>query len=297
MKFSITHTTHYDYSLPVGLCHSEARLRPRDFIGQSCLSSQLVISPKPVDYQQRLDYFGNSIAYFAIQQPHNRLTVTASSEVEVHNNELGLGINQYGWEDSLLQLQPSETLPEPLNMEFQQAKLLSMDSEMAARSEEIKAYAAQSFKPGRPIFAIAEELTQRIYQDFSYDPSFTTIATPLATVVLHKRGVCQDFAHMAIACFRCFGIPARYVSGYIETMPPEGEVKLAGSDASHAWFSVYVPGNGWVDFDPTNNCMTGEQHITLAWGRDYNDVTPLKGIAVGGSEHQVSVAVDVVRME
>ncbi len=296
MKFRITHTTQFNYSQSVSYCHSEARLQPRNFPGQHCLYSDIQSIPECNNYQERLDYFGNRIAYFALQQPHKRLDVTAISEVEVQSKVYQANINEYSWEEILGQLQETSTSSEPCwHLDFHQAKLYSLDSELAAGSDAIHAYATKSFIPGRTIFTVAEDLTQRIFHDFSYDPSFTTIATPLATVLAHKRGVCQDFAHLAIACFRSFGLPARYISGYIETTPPPGETKLAGSDASHAWFSVFIPGFGWLDFDPTNNCMTAEQHITLAWGRDYNDVTPLKGLAVGGSDHQVAVSVDVVR--
>lgn len=296
MKFHITHTTRYDYSQSVSLCHSEARLSPRGGANQQCLSSQLKITPEPADYRERVDFFGNRVAYFAVQRPHTQLIVTAMSEVEVTSAvKLQNQIKAETWENLSAQLQHIEPIKSATPAALLEARLYSLDSEMAASSDNLREYASTSFKPGLTIAEVALDLTKRIYKDFSYDPSFTTIATPLATVLAHKRGVCQDFAHLAIACFRSFGLPARYVSGYIETEPPPGQVKLAGSDASHAWFSVFIPGCGWLDFDPTNNCQAGEQHVTLAWGRDYSDVTPLKGLAVGGSEHRVSVSVDVVR--
>jgi len=157
-------------------------------------------------------------------------------------------------------------------------------------------YAAPSFQPDRPLVDVVTDLMQRIYHDFIYDPTFTTIATPLSEVLTHRRGVCQDFAHLAIGCLRSFGIPARYISGYMETVPAPGKPRLVGADASHAWFAVYVPDVGWLDFDPTNNKIPHDQHITLAWGRDYADVTPLKGIAFGGGQHTLSVSVDVMRI-
>ncbi|OQK17284.1 transglutaminase [Methyloprofundus sedimenti] len=291
MKFTIKHTTQYSYNQSVDLCHSEARLLMRECSNQRSISSNIKISPAPQGYHERLDYFGNKVAFFSLQQPHKQLIVTALSEVEVLNNNLIINMASISWEDVLAQMRYTQA---PLT-ELPLVQIYALDSALAAASMEIKAYAAESFQPGRTISAVAEDLTQRIYQDFSYDPTFTTIATPLATVLEHKRGVCQDFAHLAIACFRSFGLPARYVSGYIETTPPPGVVKLAGSDASHAWFSFFQPDYGWQDYDPTNNCKTGEQHITLAWGRDYNDVTPLKGLAIGSSQQQISVAVDVHR--
>ena len=298
MIYQITHVTRYNYSQTVSLCHSEAHLQPRELAGQHCLSSQILISPEPVDYHERIDFFGNRVAYFALQQSHTELIVTAVSKVEVENSDLQTDISTLdSWEVALEQLQKPLSSGGISKDAILEAKLYCLDSEMAAGSDELREYAAESFKPGLTLLAVATDLTQRIYQDFSYDPSFTTIATPLSTVLLHKRGVCQDFAHLAIACFHSFGLPARYVSGYIETTPPPGTKKLAGSDESHAWFSIYVPGYGWQDFDPTNNCRTNEQHVTTAWGRDYSDVTPLKGLSIGGNNHKVSVSVDMIRLE
>ncbi len=296
MKYKITHTTQYQYSQAVSVCHSEARLLPRSFNGQQCLSSKLEITPQAANLQERLDFFGNRIVFFELQQAHEQLTVTAHSEVDVADSSKQISMPlQDSWENLATRLH------DPLNPatsnvdDFLQLHLLSLHSEMIPNLPEIRDYAAASFQTGWSVINVAEDLTRRIYQDFSYDPSFTTITTPLARVFAHKRGVCQDFAHLAIACLRSVGLPARYVSGYIETTPPPGQIKLAGSDASHAWFSVFQPEQGWQDFDPTNNCATGEQHITLAWGRDYHDIAPFKGLARGGNQHQVSVAVDVRR--
>jgi len=291
VKYSIKHTTEYHYNHLVDLCHSEARLLVREASNQHCLSSQLQINPVPNDLYQRRDYFGNKVSCFSLQQPHSQLIVTSFSEVEVENKNLIINVAGISWEGALEQLK----INQPATVELPLIQIYALDSALASSSVDIKTYATESFQTGKSVAAVAEDLTRRIFQDFSYDSSFTTISTPLATVLEHKRGVCQDFAHLAIACFRSFGLPARYVSGYIETTPPPGVVKLAGSDASHAWFSVYQPDNGWQDFDPTNNCKVGEQHITLAWGRDYNDVTPLKGLAIGSSQQQISVSVDVQR--
>lgn len=291
MKYRVTHSTHYEYSQTVSLCHSEARLQARNLGRQRGLAHRLLIDPEPNNYHQRDDFFGNHVAYFSIQKPHTELTVTAISEIEINCDNTPVSTSEaQNWETFAHLLQCSAP-------DLQAIKLYCLDSSMVTANTALRDYAALSFKKGRTPAEIAIDLSERIYQDFSYDPSFTTIATPLTEVLIHKRGVCQDFAHLAIACFRAFGLPARYVSGYIETTPPPGESKLAGSDASHAWFSVYQPGVGWLDFDPTNNCRISEQHITLAWGRDYNDVTPLKGLAIGGGEHRVSVSVDVVRLE
>ncbi|HSZ33708.1 MAG TPA: transglutaminase family protein, partial [Puia sp.] len=161
--------------------------------------------------------------------------------------------------------------------------------------EEILIYASRSFQPDKSIFEAAQDLTKRIYKDFEYKPGHTTIATPLSQVMKERKGVCQDFAHLAIACIRSMGLSARYVSGYIETFSPEGVEKLIGSDASHAWFSVFTPEQGWIDFDPTNNCIVSDQHITIGWGRDYADIAPMEGIILSSGSHELTVSVDVKR--
>jgi transglutaminase-like putative cysteine protease len=182
-------------------------------------------------------------------------------------------------------------------LEILDAKQYVLDSPMITVMPELADYAQASFQANRPLVDVVHDLMQRIYREFTYDPSFTTIATPLSDVLRHRRGVCQDFAHLAIGCLRAYNIAARYISGYVETVPEAGQVRLVGADASHAWFSVYIPNTGWLDFDPTNNTVPLDQHITLAWGRDYADVTPLKGIAFGGGQHTLSVSVDVLRLE
>lgn len=308
MKYRIVHTTVYNYSQSVGLCQNEARLQPRNFWRQTCHFSRFEITPSPMDYQERVDFFGNRVVYFAIQQAHNRLSVTVLSEVTVfpkpHSQDLsnplpweqvrnvlqGIPIQAQYQEQSLLQNQPSV-------FEILEAQQYVFDSPMITADSELARYAQPSFLPNRPLVEVVQDLMQRIYKDFIYDPSFTTIATPLSEVLVHRRGVCQDFAHLAIGCLRAYGIAARYISGYVETQSESGPQRLAGGDASHAWFAVYIPGSGWLEFDPTNNKLPLDQHITLAWGRDFADVTPLKGIAYGGGKHTLSVSVDVLRLE
>ncbi len=313
MKYRITHSTLYQYSQLVGLCQNEARLQPRDFWRQQCQNSRFDISPDPSDFQERKDFFGNRVAYFAIQQAHQRLMVTAVSEVTLFPKQSRDDLtNLTAWEHVRDQLQegPGQTQAQTQTLhgqsqsqqqgqdnEMLDAKLFLLDSPMVITSAELADYAQSSFLPNRPLVHVVTDLMQRIHSDFIYDPSSTTIATPLSDVLRFRRGVCQDFAHLAIACLRSFGIAARSVSGYVETQPEPGRQRLVGADASHAWFSVYVPGSGWLDFDPTNNKLPFDQHITLAWGRDYTDVTPLKGIAFGGGQHTLSVSVDVLRLE
>jgi transglutaminase-like putative cysteine protease len=321
VKYRITHSTLYQYSQLVGLCQNEARLQPRNFWRQQCLSCRYDISPEPSDFHERIDFFGNHVTYFAVQQAHQRLVVTAISEVMVFprksTDEMA---NALAWEQVRDQLQEaqgktqqqsqsqqqdfqgavqtqSQNQPKNFHDELSDAKLYLLDSPMVIASPELADYAKSSFKPDRPLAQVVADLMQRIHVDFTYDPSFTTIATPLSDVLHFRRGVCQDFAHLAIGCLRSMGIAARYVSGYVETQPEPGKQRLVGADASHAWFAVYVPNSGWLEFDPTNNKLPFDQHITLAWGRDYTDVTPLKGIAFGGGQHSLSVSVDVLRLE
>ncbi len=321
MRYRITHSTLYEYSQSVGLCQNEARLQPRDFWRQQCQSFRFEISPEPSDFSERIDFYGNHVAYFAVQQAHQRLLVTAISEVMVFPRKSADDLaNSQSWEQvrDFLQAAPgkmilqsqsrqqsshgitqgqSQVQSQNIQDELLEAKLYLLDSTMVSASPELAAYAQSSFQPGRPLVRAVADLMQRIHVDFTYDPSFTTIATPLSDVLHYRRGVCQDFAHLAIGCLRAMGIAARYVSGYVETLPEPGKERLVGADASHAWFAVYVPDSGWLEFDPTNNKQPFDQHITLAWGRDYTDVTPLKGIAFGGGQHTLSVSVDVLRLE
>jgi len=288
MNYRIVHITEYSYSGSVGLCHNEARLKPRNLSHQTCLSSYVTINPPPLDFHDRVDFFGNIISYFSIQQPHEKLTITATSEVSISpERDLFESSGNVPWEKVAERLQ-SERTPDILD-----ALQYTLDSPMVESNANLAEYALQSFIPGTPMMQAVKELMQRIFTDFTYDPEFTSIATPLSEVLEHRRGVCQDFAHLAIACIRSQGLAARYVSGYLETLPPPGKQKLVGADASHAWFSVYIPDAGWVDFDPTNNQIPMDRHITVAWGRDFNDVTPLKGIAFGGGQHKLDVSVDV----
>lgn len=291
MNYKITHKTEYNYSDLVNLCYNEARLTPRNFAHQHCSKSQFVVDPEPGACRKRQDFFGNTVYYFTIQQPHRELTVTVTSHVEVSGREMQLGFAEHlTWEEVRQRLQ---TNLDPKILELRQYIL---NSPMIPAMPELQTYAEKSFTKGRPLLEAVEDLTTRLYADFTYDPNFTTIATPLTDVIQHRRGVCQDFAHLGIGCLRSLGLAARYVSGYLETDPPPGQEPLEGADASHAWFSVYLPQLGWVDFDPTNNQIPTDQHITIAWGRDYSDVTPLKGIMFGSGTHELSVAVDCQRL-
>ena len=287
MLYTLHHHTEYSYAQPVTLGHNVVRLRPRPVPLQTLHACDVHIAPPPAVVRDRHDYFGNPVTYFTLQQPHHTMTVSAVSRVEVHARPPLVDGLSRPWE--LVR----DELKADVGDDALDAYQHSFDSPLAAGTPELADYAALSFPVGRPVFDAAYHLTRRIYRDFRYDPATTTIATPVAEVFRQRSGVCQDFAHLMIACLRSLDLPGRYVSGYLQTVPPPGQKRLVGADASHAWVGVYSPGLGWVDFDPTNDKVVGDQHITLAWGRDFNDVSPVRGLILGGGEHKVEVRVDV----
>ena len=288
MNFHILHTTRYTYSQPVGLCHNEAHLRPRSFELQQCLEARVDIEPPPARYDERADYFGNPVAYFSVQEPHDRLTVTATSTVQRSAPALLDSDASLAWDRVAATLHAADT------MQALAAREYVLDSPLVATSPDLAAFALPSFAPGRPFLSAVHDLNRRIHREFLYDRNFTTVSTPLVDVLAQRRGVCQDFAHLAIGCVRSLGLPARYVSGYLPSTPPPGQERLRGADASHAWFAVFDPGAGWIDFDPTNDQIVSDRHVTTAWGRDYADVTPLKGVVFGGGAHSLEVAVEIL---
>jgi transglutaminase-like putative cysteine protease len=291
MLYSIEHTTKYTYHEHVSLCHNITALTPRDTNNQKCKAFKMLISPLPEILEEHIDFFGNRLFYFVIEQEHEELTVTVKSQVEKMNTSNSP--DRYpvqSWESVKAMLDKSTG-------EFMDEKQFSNPTVITASGEEIRRYGEQSFTPGKPLFEAADDLVKRIHKEFSFMPGFTTISTPLAEVMKERKGVCQDFAHLAISCMHSMGFPARYVSGYLETLAPEGKEKLTGVDASHAWISVFIPGKGWIDFDPTNNLIANEQYITIGWGRDYFDIIPLKGVILSSNPHELEVSVDVKRFE
>ena len=291
MQYQITHTTEYEYYQSVSLCHNVAKLILRNTEDQLCKKTVVRITPQPDVMNEYEDFFGNKVMYFAIQQEHKHLKVTVLTQVEKKPANIAT-LNFYSatpWEAIKTQL------IEPGDDNFDARQFIN-ETEITTATEEIHNYSLQSFTAGRSMFEATQELMQRIHYDFEFKPGFTTVATPLNEVMKQRKGVCQDFAHFAIACIRSVGLPARYVSGYLETLAPAGKEKLVGVDASHAWFSVFIPNAGWIDFDPTNNIIPAEQHITIGWGRDYADIAPLKGVILSGGKHQLKVSVDVRRM-
>ncbi len=292
MKYRIKHITEYLYAGPVSHCYNLAHLIPRDSQRQKRIKNNVRVQPFATYSSKREDYFGNLAFHFEIQKPHKKLVITSTSEVTTEAQRgdisLDLGITYNEALQLLEQRNDTDTL---LAREF------LYDSPLIKYFPALKEYAAPSFAPDQTLLSCAMNLTQRIFKDFAYSPDATTVATPLMEVMENKRGVCQDFAHLQIGCLRAMGIPAKYMSGYLETLPPPGQEKLVGADASHAWVSVFSPTEGWMEFDPTNNCIAHEQHVITAWGRDYSDVTPLRGVIFGGGESPIlNISVDVARI-
>jgi transglutaminase-like putative cysteine protease len=289
MNYRVRHQTRYDYSDPVSISHHILRLTPRTTLTQTCLSIRISITPKPSGRAVHEDYFGNQVTSFNLLEPHDVFIVEALSELAVEAPPPVDFTNSPAW----------ETVREVTDLDACQ---YVFDSRRAAARPELGEYARESFEPGRPVLDAARDLTRRINSDFRFDTKATEVSTPVETFFEKRRGVCQDFSHLQIACLRSIGLPARYVSGYLRTNPPKGRPRLIGADASHAWCSVWSPAfgeqsSGWVDFDPTNNCVPSGGHITVAWGRDYSDVSPVYGVLLGGAEHEVDVEVDVLPLE
>jgi transglutaminase-like putative cysteine protease len=288
--FDITHTTTYDYQSPVTVAHHLLRLAPRRMHRQLRLAHGLFLEPPAASSSNHTDYFGNEFAFVIFEGAHRRLRVTARSRVAVGAAFIPETAETPSWESVRGLCRRDLSVPVLEASEFTFASpLVPLDAPFAD-------YARQSFPARRAILDAVLDLTARIHRDFRFDPTATTVATPLAQMFEQRRGVCQDFAHLQIACLRALGLPARYVSGYVETVPPPGQPKLIGADASHAWLGFFCPGLGWIDVDPTNNLLPSLQHVTLAWGRDYGDVSPIRGVLVGGDEHSLSVGVDVLAL-
>ena len=279
MLYRTHHATTYLYGEPVSLCHNEVRLTPRAAAGQVVLEHTLSIQPQPETVTTRTDYFGNTVNFFCVDEPHTRLQIVAESLVEVIPRTAPELKCTPPWERVLPQLRSDLSVYQ-----------FVFESQFIRTNDDFRAYAMPSFSAERPIFDAAFELCQRIHADFRYEPDTTRIDTAVETSLKSRRGVCQDFAQVMIACLRSLGLAARYVSGYIRS----GKDRV-GAEASHAWVSVFIPGWDWVDMDPTNNRLGGMgEHVTLAWGRDFTDVSPMTGVMVGGGEHLVNVGVGVV---
>jgi transglutaminase-like putative cysteine protease len=289
VHYRVTHHTAYRYGAPVTSGQTVAHLLVRETDHQHVVAADLEVEPIADHRATHIDVFGNLFTYLAVQRPHQTLQLTATSDVIVTIPDQPFSTPAWGDVGAVLAADASPaavlacqcTLPSPL----------------VAPEAALAEFARPSFPAGRQLHKAVADLCHRIYEGFVFDPRATDVTTPPATVLALRRGVCQDFAHLAIGCLRSLGLPARYVSGYIETDPPPGEQKLAGTDASHAWCSVYAPGWGWLDLDPTNDHMPPHRHVTLGWGRDYSDVAPVRGVVYGpATTQELAVAVDVTRV-
>lgn len=288
MRYRCRHVTRYGYGDPVTNSHLLAHLTPREHPRQTLHSAELSIVPWPAVTSQRSDWFGNPVTYAAMQSPHRELTVTAELDLTVNPPPPFTPASTPAWDEIMAQ---AALLAETVEYVRPSPRVPQADAALLL-------FASGFFPSGRPVGVGAMDLTRRIHSDFSFDPTATTISTPISEVLSRKRGVCQDFAHLMIGALRALGLPARYVSGYLRTLPPPGREKLRGADASHAWVQVWCGiDNGWIDLDPTNGRQCDTDHVTLAWGRDYDDVCPLRGVILGGGSHGVLVAVDVEPVE
>ncbi|CAI8719069.1 transglutaminase family protein [Pseudomonas sp. fls2-241-R2A-110] len=292
--YQIFHDTHYHYDSPVSLAQQLAHLWPRACAWQRCSERQLQISPDPTSRRDELDVFGNPLTRLAFERPHDELLVNASLTVEVLARPT-LDFNQSpAWEETRNALSYSG---QPLSPELLEACRYRFESPYVHLKSNFVDFSHSCFPAGQPLLLGVQALMEKIFSEFTFDAEATQVATPLVEVLERRRGVCQDFAHLMLACVRSRGLAARYISGYLLTQPPPGQPRLIGADASHAWVSVFCPVLGWVDFDPTNNVQPALEHITLAWGRDFSDVSPLRGVILGGGNHDPEVRVTVMPLD
>jgi transglutaminase-like putative cysteine protease len=290
MRYQVRHITEYKYQELVNTAHNRLCLVPLDLPEQKCISSAIKVLPVPDEQEYRTDFFGNTLYFVSIYKEHNKLEVISESLVDVLPRiQSGIAAG------STLQWESLKTTLAQRD-EYSEIAQYLLPSHYVPYSLEIQKFAEDCFASGDTLWSASNKLMRKIFTSLEFKPGFTTVNTPVETVVKLRKGVCQDFAHLMIACLRNHGVAARYVSGYLETFPPPGKEKLVGSDASHAWVAVYFPGIGWVEFDPTNNLLPAENHIIVAVGRDYFDVAPVKGIIFSSGTQKVEVKVDVTRV-
>ncbi len=296
VRYHVLHETRYDYGSTVSLSQQQLHFSPR-FLGWQQIEEQsLSIEPTPTWQRQGVDSFGNPVTWIAFHTPHDVLRIRSTMTIAVMPHLPGDLESSMPWEALRERLAYDASAPHPEDLD---AMRYLFESPHVRVKHELAAYAADCFPPEVPVLVGAEALMKKIFDEFEFDPEATTVSTPVLEVLESKRGVCQDFAHLMIACLRALGLSARYVSGYLLTRPPPGKARLIGADASHAWVSVYSPGgeHDWVDFDPTNNLLPNIEHITVAFGRDFTDISPLRGIILGGGGAEPEVAVTVVPLD
>jgi transglutaminase-like putative cysteine protease len=287
--YRVRHSTRYAYEAPVIHAHHACHLRPRQFDWQGVAKHELEVDPPAAMTRRSVDYFGNQVHLVELLSDHDVLEVVSSSVVEITPRPEPPLEGSIPWDEAAERLHSAGALVSAVEYCF--------DSPLVRAHPMLASYAQPAFPPGKPLALAIVDFCRKIFQEFKYETTATDVTTPLAQVLRERRGVCQDFAHLAVGCLRSLGLAARYVSGYLETKPPPGKPRLVGADASHAWASAYVPGYGWLDFDPTNDVLPNLEHVTVAWGRDFSDVSPLKGVVLGGGSHRVAVSVDVERVE
>jgi transglutaminase-like putative cysteine protease len=292
LRYHILHDTAYDYDQPVGESRQLLRLTPRSLAWQRCLAHRIEVQPEPSRIDEFVDGFGNPVTSLHLEADHDQLLIRAESWIELQPRECLPVADSPAWEtvrQSLVYRAERRYAPDAL-----EATVFKFESTHVRVKREFAAYAQEVFSRGRPLLDGVSALMERIHEEFTFDPEATDVSTPVTEVFAKKRGVCQDFSHFMISCLRSLGLPARYVSGYLLTRPPPGKPRLIGADATHAWVAVFCPRQGWVDFDPTNNLQPNLEHITVGWGRDFADVSPLRGVILGGGEHEPEISVTVV---
>ncbi|MSP95924.1 MAG: transglutaminase family protein [Betaproteobacteria bacterium] len=292
MFYRVIHETRYVYASRVAVAQQLLHLTPRELPWQRRVAHAIAIDPQPSETSEHVDYFGNPVCHAVLASPHDTLTVRVESDVSVGSRGSTAALSgSPPWESVRAWLHACDLAPVLEAAEF------LFESPHVRFSAGLADYALTSFSAGRPFLDAVLDLNHRIHGDFLFDASAAGVATPIAEVFELRRGVCQDFAHPMTGCLRVLGLPARYVSGYVLTTPPPGHAPLIGVDASHAWVSAYCPAGGWIDFDPTNDLVVNDQHITLAWGRDLSDVAPMRGVILGGGEQELEVRVTMTRAE
>lgn len=289
-SFQVVHATRYRYAEAVTASYGEHHLLPRNTPRQRVASAEVTITPTPDEAREHVDLHGNRVGWFSLLAAHEALDVVARSVVEVTAGGPPPSVGP--WE---VVRDTVAALTDPAGIE---ARGLVLDSPQIGAIAALRELAGEAFPAGRDAVEGLAALTSLLHAEFEFDPTATTVTTPVEEVLEARAGVCQDFAHLMVGALRSLGLPARYVSGYLETDPPPGTPRLQGADASHAWASMFAPGVGWVDADPTNDQLVGERHVTLAWGRDYGDVAPLKGVIfTDGVTDELVVEVDVLRLD